>query len=125
MNITQSVGTVGSIPQNYKCRIGYTSEFVTAFAVNSTTLTAEQLAETEQTFTVSDLSESGLQIQLFDLPTEFVTDYVNGEYEFDGNVMYIEFVPIDGSVSESNKIYFAFDFTKGITSVEISAPVVF
>lgn len=125
LNITQSVGTVGSIPQNYKCRIGYTSEFVTAFAVNSTTLTAEQLAETEQTFTVSDLSESGLQIQLFDLPTEFVTDYVNGEYEFDGNVMYIEFVPIDGSVSESNKIYFAFDFTKGITSVEISAPVVF
>lgn len=121
LNITQSVGTVGSIPQNYKCRIGYTSEFVTTFAVNSTVLTAEQLATTEKMVTL----DGEMDIVLFDLPTEFVTGYVNGEYEFDGNVMYIEFVPIDGTVSGSNKIYFAFDFTKGITSVEISAPVVF
>lgn len=121
LNITQSVGTVGSIPQNYKCRIGYTNEFVTAFAVNSTTLTAEQLATTEKTVTL----DGDTDITLFDLPTEFKTKYINGEYSFDGNVMYIEFVPIDGSVSGSNKIYFAFDFTQGITSVEISNPVVF
>lgn len=121
LNITQSVGTVGSIPQNYKCRIGYTSEFVTAFAVNSSTLTAEQLVTTEKTVTLNGETN----ITLFDLPTEFVTGYVNGEYEFEGNVMYIEFVPIDGTVSGSNKIYFAFDFTKGIQSVEISNPVIF
>lgn len=121
LNITQSVGTVGNIPQNYKCRIGYTSEFVTTFAINSTVLTTEQLATTEKTVTLDGETD----ITLFDLPTEFVTGYINGEYEFEGSVMYIEFVPIDGTVSGNNNIYFAFDFTKGIQSVEISTPVVF
>ena len=121
LNITQSVGTVGSIPQNYKCKVGYTSEFVTAFAVNSTVLTAEQLAERESTVTLDGETD----IPLFDLPSEFITKYINGEYSFDGNVMYIEFTAIDGAVSGSSKIYFAFDFTQGISGVEISAPVVF
>lgn len=125
LGITQSVGTVGSIPETWTVKVGYTNAFVTAFAVNSSALTAEQIAECEMSFTLSEFNATETELTLFALPTEFVTKYINGEYEFDGDVMYIEFTPIGGTVNGENKIYFSFDFAAGIQDVEIGASVVF
>lgn len=123
--ISQSVGTTGSVPETWTVKVGFTSEFVTAFAVNSSELTAEQLAESVMSFTLSEFNISETELTLFALPTEFVSKYINGEYDFDGDVMYIEFTPIGGTVNGANKIYFSFDFAQGIIGVEIGAPVVF
>lgn len=125
LDISQSIGTTGSIPENWTCTVGFTSEFVKAFAVDSSALTAEQLKEQEMSCTLSEFNATETELTLFDLPTEFVTKYANGEYEFDGDVMYIQFTPIGGNVSGANKIYFSFDFAAGISGVEISTPIVF
>ncbi len=124
LNITQSLGTTGSIPENITMRVGYTSEFVKAFAVDSNALTAEQLAATETSITLSTFNSTETTVTLFDLPDEFVTKFNSGEYTFEGNVMYIEFVSKETTVGGENKVYFAFDFAKTIQGVEIG-PVVF
>lgn len=125
LSISQSLGTTGNVPETWTVKVGYTSEFVTAFAVNSSVLTAEDLAESEMSFTLSEFNATETELTLFDLPTEFVTKFANGEHEFDGDAMYIEFVPIGGTVNGANKIYFSFDFAIGISGVEIGTPVVF
>ncbi len=124
LNISQSLGTTGSTPENFTMRVGYTSEFVKAFAVDSTALTSEQLAATETSITLSAFNTTETTVTLFDLPDEFVTKFNNGEYTFEGNVMYIEFVSAESTVGGENKVYFAFDFAKTIQGVEIG-PVVF
>lgn len=125
LNITQSLGTTGSIPENFTMRVGYTSEFVKAFAVDTTALTAEQLAAKETSISLLAFNTTETEITLLDLPVEFMTKFNNGEYTFDGNVMYIEFVSSGATVSGENKVYFAFDLAKTIQNVEISGPVVF
>ncbi|MCM1368208.1 MAG: hypothetical protein NC184_05330 [Roseburia sp.] len=122
LNISQSLGTVGSVPTTYTLKVGYTSEFVKAFAVDNSILTADQLAVKEATLT---LDEFNTEINLMDLPNEFVNKFISGEYEFDGNVAYIEVVAIDGTVSGDNTIYFAFDLAKEIQGVEINGAVTF
>ncbi len=124
LSISQSLGTTGNIPENFTMRVGYTSEFVKAFAVDTTALTAEQLAAKETSIVLSAFNSTETEITLFDLPDEFVTKFNNGEYTFEGNVMYIEFMTMDGNVAGENKVYFAFDFAKTIQGVEIG-PVVF